>query len=191
MRRAFITSISACIALLAPAAEAEALKCVAGITHEEALKRSDLVFEGIVVGKPDEVRIPGEPIAFPEYRFRVARYLNGEEGPVIAVHQLPIAGAPPDTQLPRPGEAWRVYAERRAPGKYAFELCPPQRYTGALHGTAATEVRELVADRTGPAQGSADENDGFPAWLLGLAGIAIAAALAHGSRMRRGRDGSA
>jgi hypothetical protein len=168
------------IVLIATLAVALALPATATakcalLSESESRQVSDVVFEGSVgghVGESAEATLtPGKPTTvrrFDHFRFRVARYLQGDGQGDVEVTRPLIADAFPRSD-PRPGETWRVYA-RRTPRGLFFSPCVP--YTTRLEGAAATRVRERLARA-----GEGDDGDGVPLLPLALAGLAVLALL--------------
>jgi len=171
----------AAIALLTPAPAAA--KC-AQLSESESREVSDVVFEGVVGGHLGEggeaEATPGKPaeavLRFRDFRFRVARYLQGNGPDNVAVKRLLIPGGFPVTD-PRPGEAWRVYARRDSSGRLRFSACVP--YSERLEGAAADRVREQLAGggaaEDGDGGGDAEDDGGGPS-ILALALALLAAA---------------
>jgi hypothetical protein len=186
---AALVSVAVTAALALPAS-AQA-KC-APLSQSQALKVSDVVFEGVVgghIGEGAEAKVtPGKPaqagLRFRDFRFRVARYLLGEGGDNVAVRKALIPDSYPRAD-PRPGEAWRVYA-RRGPDGLTFSPCVP--YSSRLDGAAAARVRERLSG--GSATNGTDDGDTagdrVPIRRLVLAVAVVAVALvAYLSRRRR------
>jgi hypothetical protein len=179
------------IVLIATVAVALALPATATakcalLSESESRQVSDVVFEGVVGGQvgdgAEATLTPGKPATvrrFDHFRFRVARYLQGEGRPNVEVSRPPITDSYPRSD-PRPGETWRVYA-RRTPRGLLFSPCVP--YTTRIEGAAATRVRERLAGAgAGAGAGEDDDGDGVPLLLLALAALAVLALLALARR---------
>jgi len=175
-------AVTAALALPAPAQA----KC-APLSQSQALKVSDVVFEGVVggqIGEGAEAKVtPGKPpqagLRFRDFRFRVARYLRGSGNDNVAVRRIAIPEGFPRRD-PRSGEAWRVFAQRDSAGRLRFSPCVP--YTAQLSGAAEQRVWRRLADSAGSA---GSDDDGVPLPLLIGIGAVAAAAVFGAARLRR------
>jgi hypothetical protein len=183
---------AAALAALALALPATATAKCALLSESESRQVSDVVFEGVVggqVGDSAEATLtPGKPATvrrFDHFRFRVARYLQGQGQDNVEVTRPFIADSYPRAN-PRPGEAWRVYAHRTPRGLF-FSPCVP--YTTRLVGVAVARVRQLLASNPGPEiqpGGGADDDGGIPlALVIGIGAVVLAAAGLLATRLRR------
>jgi hypothetical protein len=191
MRVAAALAVAALTAVALAAAErASGLSCARVSSLGQALRLSDAVFEGIVVGDSKHrggAVTPGKPSSTYEgssHRFRVARYLRGRAGSLVTVRVLPIGGFP--LARPRGGEAWRVYATRDpSSDRLSFNPCVP--FSKRLTGAAVARVRgRLGGDPvSGSSTGADDDSDAPLALWLAIGAVAVAAAAFLATRFRR------
>jgi hypothetical protein len=149
VRTAAILAVVAAAGLLGSVQTAAACSCAGELAPLDALRSADVVFEGTVLGEPEAVRvqlgIEGYDGAA-RFRFAVARYFKGQQGPEAAVYTIDHGSA--CGRFYNASSTYLVYGQLRPDGVLTDFLCSRTRPLAN-----ASEDLELLGEGEAPDPG--------------------------------------
>jgi hypothetical protein len=149
LQNALILAVGAAAGLLGGVRAAAACSCAGEPAPLDALRSADVVFEGTVLGEPEAVRaklgIDGYEGAA-RFRFAVARYFKGQQGPEAAIYTIDQGTA--CGRFYDASTTYLVYGQLRPDGVLTDSLCSRTRTLAD-----ATEDLELLGAGEAPDPG--------------------------------------
>jgi uncharacterized protein (TIGR03382 family) len=128
LRFSGIFALTAAAGLFAGMNTAAACSCAGEPEPEDALRSADVVFEGTVLGEPEVVRaqlgLEGYEGAA-RFRFAVARYFKGQQGPEAAIYTIDQESA--CGRFYDAGATYLVYGRLQPSGALTDSLCSRTR----------------------------------------------------------------